>query len=122
MLPYRDSRVTKIVLVVFFILIAAYACYEAWGLLRGPTIEIDNRVMEVHDSFITVEGAARRVTSLSMNGEPIPVTEEGAFSEGYVLVPGYNRIVLEAKDRYGKSTKHSIEIVYTPNYSSTTER
>ena len=43
------------------------------------------------------------------------VTEEGAFEEPYVLAPGYNRIVLDAKDKYGRSRSRAIEIVYTPS-------
>ena len=118
MLPYRDSRITRIVLVTFFILVALYAYYEGRGLLYGPAIEIDNRVMEVSEPFITIEGNARRISSLSMNGTSIVVTEDGAFSEGYVLAPGYNRITLSARDRWGKTTERSIEILYTPSTRS----
>lgn len=119
MLPYRDSRLTRIVLVTFFLIVAGYAYFEGRGLLYGPIIEIEGRVMEVSDPFITIEGKARRIASLSMNGKTIPVTEDGAFSEAYVLTPGYNRIVLEARDRYGKSTERMIEIIYTSTSSPT---
>lgn len=70
--------------------------------------------MEVSEPFITIEGAAERINSLTMNGKEITVTEDGVFTERYVLTPGYNRITLAAKDRYGKTTERSIEIVYTP--------
>lgn len=119
MLPYYDSRLTRIILAVFFVALAGYAYYEIRGLLSGPAIQIDNRVMEVHDPFITIEGSAKRIASLSMNGKTIPVTEDGSFSEGYLLTTGYNRIVLEARDRYGNATARELEIVYTPSASST---
>lgn len=119
MLPYHDSRLTRIILVVFFIALASYAYYEVRGLLSGPVIEIDNRVMEVTTAFITIEGKAGRIATLSMNGKTIPVTEDGSFSEGYVLSSGYNLIVLEARDRYGNATEREIEIVYNPIASST---
>ena len=114
MLPYRDSRLTRIVLIVFFIIVVAYAYYEGRGLLYGPSIEISGGLQEVHERFITIEGHATRIASLSMNGRQISVTEEGDFSEPFVLAPGYNRIVLEARDRYGKTTERAIEIVYSP--------
>jgi len=114
MLPYRDSRITRILLIAFFLIVAMYAYYEGRGLLSGPTIEIHNRVMEVSDPFITIEGSAERIATLSMNGHPIPVTESGAFAEPYLLSAGYNRIVLSAHDRYGKATERIIEIIYTP--------
>src|SRR3989344_4259931 len=119
MLPYRESRFTRIVLIVFFLFVLGYAYFEGRGFLYGPAISVENRVMEVDRSFITIEGTARRIATLSMNGETIPVTENGAFSEPYLLAPGYNRIVLTASDRYNKSTERIIEVVYTPAVTST---
>jgi len=120
MLPYRDSRFTRIILIGFFIVVLGYAYFEGRGLLAGPTITVSGRVMEVSEPFITIEGQAQRITSLSMNGKAIPVTEDGAFSEPYVLAPGYNRIVLDASDRYGKTTERVIEIVYVASSSPQT--
>jgi hypothetical protein len=113
MLPYRDSRVTKIALAVFFLLVVGYAYFEGRALLWGPKIVIDGRVMETSEPFISIEGRAERIASLSMNGTPIAVTEEGEFSEPYALTPGYNKITLEARDRFGKTDERSIEIMYT---------
>ena len=118
MLPYRESKLTKIVLIVFFLLVLGYAYFEGRGFLYGPAISVENRVLEADEPFITIEGTAYRIATLSMNGETIPVTEDGAFSEPYLLAPGYNRIVLTASDRYNKSTERIIEIVYTPAATS----
>lgn len=95
-------------------IIIGYAYYEGRALLYGPSIEISPRVMEVSEPYITIHGTARRIAALYLNGTPVPVTEDGAFEEGYVLVPGYNRILLDAKDKYGKTTERVIEIMYTP--------
>src|SRR3989338_419467 len=114
MLPYSESRFTRIVLIIFFLFVLGYAYFEGRGFLYGPTISVENRVLEVDKPFITIEGTAHRIATLSMNGETIPVTENGAFSEPYLIAPGYNRIVLTASDRYNKSTERVIEVVYTP--------
>lgn len=114
MLPYRDSRLIRFGLLAFFLIVLGYAFFEGRALLKGPSIEVSPRVMEVSDSFITISGKAERITSLSLNGKEIAVTEEGAFEEGYVLVPGYNRLVLKAQDRYGKATERVVEIIYKP--------
>jgi len=118
MLPYRDSRITKYVIIGFFLVVIAYAYYEGRGLLYGPSIEIAGRAMEVSEPTISIEGKAERIATLNMNGKQIPVTEEGAFSELYVLSPGYNRITLSASDRFGKTTERVIEVVYTPKNTS----
>jgi len=112
MLPYRDSKLTKIILAVFFIIILGYAYYEARGLLFGPRINVPSEIQEVHEQFIIIKGKADRISSLSMNGKPIPVTEAGDFQEPFLLSPGLNRIILDAKDKYGRTSQKVIQIVY----------
>src|SRR3989344_5688719 len=118
MLPYRDSRLTYIALGIFFLIVISYAYFEARGLLFGPSITVSSNITEVREPFIVIKGRADRIASLSMNGKTIPVTEEGVFEEPYLLSPGYNRIVLDAVDKYGRSRRQAIEIVYTPSTSS----
>lgn len=115
MLPYRDSRITTLILGIFFLIAIIYALFEARGQLMGPTIEIDTRVGTVEDPILIVQGRAERISSLGMNGRQIAVTEDGTFKEPYLLAVGYNRIVLEAKDAYGRSAHRTLEIVYTPD-------
>jgi hypothetical protein len=120
MLPYRDSRLSRIALLVFFLAVIIYAYYEARGLFFGPSIAIPAQTMSATDnSYILIQGQADRISSLSVDGDPIQVTETGAFSEPYVLAPGVNRIVFDAKDKYGNKTQKVIEIVYTPTTDST---
>src|SRR5882672_7866899 len=102
MLPYRDSKFTLIALIVFFLIAAGYAFFEARGQLFGPTISVPNEVSEMHDPYVLIQGTADRISSLSMNGKAITVSEDGAFSQPYLLAPGDNRIVLDAKDQYGR--------------------
>ncbi len=114
MLPYRDNRLTYIALGIFFLIVLGYAYYEARGLLFGPAISVRSEVNETHEPFVTIKGQADRIASLSMNGKIIPVTEDGVFGEPYLLSPGYNRIVLDASDKYGRTRRRAVEIVYTP--------
>ncbi|HEY4522300.1 MAG TPA: hypothetical protein VJH91_01535 [Candidatus Paceibacterota bacterium] len=119
MLPYRDSRITKIALIVFFVVVIGYAYYEARGILFGPRITITSTVTEVHEPFIIIKGRADRISALSMNGKAISVTETGQFEEPYLLAEGLNRIILDAEDKYGRSRQETIQIVYTASASST---
>ena len=114
MLPYRDSRITKFLLIVFFLLVIAYAYYEARGFLFGPRINISSETSEVYTQMVHISGKADRISSLSMNGKEIAVTEDGAFSEPYLLADGLNRIVLDATDKYGRTTHQVLQVVYVP--------
>jgi len=114
MLPHRDSKITRLLLILFFITIVVYGLYEAQGLLFGPKISIATETTVVHDPFVKIEGQAMRITALKMNGKEIPVTETGEFSEPFLLASGDNRISLEAKDTYGRTTSTNVDIVYVP--------
>jgi hypothetical protein len=119
MLPHRDSKLTKIGLTIFFVVIILYGLYEAQGLLFGPKISVATQNTVVHDPYVKIEGQAKRISSLSMNGKDIPVTETGEFSEPFLLASGDNRIELTAKDTYGRITKSNVDIMYIPSESST---
>jgi uncharacterized protein YfaP (DUF2135 family) len=118
MLPYRDSTLTKIALVVFFLIIAGYAYFEATGILYGPSIQVSQTIEQVSTPYIELTGTTTHIQALTMNGQSIPVTEAGAFDIPYALSPGYNRIVLDATDKYGKTTEKIIQVVYTPATST----
>ncbi|HEV3244971.1 MAG TPA: hypothetical protein VG102_01270 [Candidatus Paceibacterota bacterium] len=121
MLPYRDSTLTKVALALFFIIIAVYAYFEARGILFGPTIQISQAVEQVTVPYIELTGTTSHISALSVNGQSVPVTEQGAFDIPYALSPGFNRIVLDASDKYGHSTEKVIEIVYTPSTTAAVE-
>lgn len=114
MRPYRDSRLTYVFLSVFFVVVLGYAGFEARGIVLGPSISLSQLTPETTESFVIIQGHAERIASLSMNGREIAVTESGAFTEPYLLAPGYNRILIEAKDRYGRRRSAEVEMVYTP--------
>jgi uncharacterized protein YfaP (DUF2135 family) len=121
MLPYRDSRITVVAIVAFFVIALGYAYFEVSGLLYGPRISVSSATTEVHDPFIDITGQADRIASLAMNGKAINVTESGAFDEPYLLSPGLNRITLDAADKYGRHRTQVIQIVYTPSSAEATQ-
>ena len=114
MLPYRDSRITKVALILFFLIILGYAYFEAQGILWGPSIAVSNTIQQVTSPYIELTGTTSHIASLAVNGLSVPVTEAGAFDIPLALSPGLNRIVLDAQDKYGHSTQKVVEIVYVP--------
>lgn len=100
-------------------LVIVYAYYEARGLLYGPSIYVSSDLTGTHDPLVIISGKAERISQLTMNGKPVPVTEEGAFEEPYLLVSGYNHIILRAQNKYGRSRERVIEVMYQPSATST---
>ena len=115
MLPYRHSKLSRILIVIFFLIVIGYAYYEARGMLYGPVISLPSESIQSTERFITVSGKAERINTLRMNGVAITVTEDGAFEEPYLLAPGLNRIIFDAEDKYGNTSQEVLQIVYTPS-------
>ena len=114
MLPYRDSRLIRIILVLFFVLLVCYGIYEAQGILYGPVIDVPSEAMTVSDPYTLIKGKAERITELRLNGKQISVTEKGEFEEPYLLAEGSNHLILDARDARGRTTRKIITIVYVP--------
>lgn len=108
----RDSRFIRLLLILFFVLAAGYAAYEAQGLLYGPRIRLENETFASYTSFVSIKGRAERISELRINGKTVSVTENGEFDEPYLLAEGSNHIILEARDARGRTTIETLDIVY----------
>lgn len=113
MLPTRDSRLVRILLSVFFILLICYALYEARGILSGPAITVPEDAIHVREQSTVIRGQAKRITELRLNGKQIPVTEGGEFEETFLLAPGSNYFYLEARNARGRTAEETLVIIYT---------
>lgn len=114
MRSYRDSRIVKISLIVFFILILIYAYFESRTMLYGPRITVPSDTILVDEPFAVIRGQATNITELRINSTIVPVTEDGVFQESYMVTPGQNHIVLDASDKFGRTRERTIDVVYIP--------
>jgi hypothetical protein len=121
MRPCRDSKITIIALSVFFAGLGGYAFFEAHGILTGPQIDIPTAIMQIHEPSVSIRGSTKRIASLSMNGTPVSVTEAGVFDQTYIASEGYNKVVLQAHDKYGNTQERTIEVVYKPDSISSAQ-
>ena len=122
MLPYRNNKIAAIAILLFFLAVIGYAYFEARNILYGPQINIGSpdAPLSVHEALVHIRGQAANITELRMNGDPVSVTEAGAFDEALLLAVGYNKIVLTANDKFGRSTSRSLEILYSPASTTAT--
>ena len=121
MSPYRESRLIRFLLGFFFLLLIAYALFEARGILSGPALNIPTEAVIVTESSTRIRGSAERITELRLNGKQIPVTEEGEFDEPFLLAEGSNYFLLEARDARGRSTRTTLHIIYRPDAPASQE-
>lgn len=113
---FKANKIRSIVLSVFFLAVLGYAYFEAQSILFGPSISIASpQEVTVAEPYVRIRGQAQNIVEVRLQGRPIPVTEAGAFNELYVLMPGYNTIVITARDKLGRETERELRIVYQSN-------
>lgn len=111
---FREHRLAKIGLLIFFLLLIGYAYYEARAVLYGPQIQVPSETIVVSEPYTEIRGQASYISELRLNGGTVHVTEDGKFAEELLLAPGENRLVFDAKDKFGRETQEVVIVFYKP--------
>lgn len=91
-----------------------YVLFQSRILIAGPIVLLSHDVSVVqHERVIIIEGLARNVVSVTLNGRAISVDETGVFRESLVLENGYSVMTIEAKDRYGRTNRIEQPFMYS---------
>jgi hypothetical protein len=114
----RSLSIRRVILTGALILVMGYALFEARGILRGPVILIDSPSSGdvVTEPLIHVTGTARNIKEIRMDARPIFISETGLIDEPLALLPGYNEVVFEGSDRFGKMTRIDLVLIYEPRH------
>lgn len=112
----QDGKKTlKIILISgFFLFIAAFAFYTSYDLIFGVKIKnisiVDNA--KLTESLLKVTGNAKHAAVLTLNGREISINKQGDFEETIALLPGYNIVSIEAKDKFGSIDQKNYKLIY----------
>ena len=100
-------------LIILFLLLIAYSLYQARALLVGPQIWIENPQDgdTVENPLVIVEGQSKNIAWISLNDRQIFTNEKGEWSEKVLVSPGLSIMTMKARDRFGRETKKSVQIV-----------
>ena len=103
-------------LFALFLLIAGYSLFQARLLVIGPRIEIISYEggTSSDSQLIVLNGIAENAAWITINDRQIFTDENGNWSEKLVASDGPSIITVKAKDRFGRETEKSIEIVLNP--------
>ena len=80
---------------------------------RAATLQDDSPVVTVTG---TVTSGAGPIASLHLNGEEVPVAEDGSFSHDVTARVGGNTLVLEAVDSFDVPRKRVQSFLWSPSY------
>ncbi len=108
------------VAVALVIGLGIYGYLQFREYLRGPLIllmEPENGALFA-SPLITVAGRAENAAFLTLNGKQIFTDEQGDFREKLLLQEGYNILAIDAKDRFGRTARRTLELVYKPEHDT----
>jgi hypothetical protein len=110
-------KLISVVLVV--VLLVGYTLLEAQNLFKRNNLTITNpdNGATLDKPLVNITGQARNVTSISLNGLPVFVDEDGNFEVPYVLAEGYNVVEVALKDKFGRVEKKTVELIYKNNFN-----
>jgi hypothetical protein len=96
----------------FVVIIVGYAVWRSLNYARGPSILVTEPLngSTVSTSVIDVKGQALRVNTITLNGRPISVDQQGNFSETVIVFPGLNVLTIEAGDQFNRHVKTELQI------------
>ena len=82
------------ILILFFILIIAYAFFTSYDFLFGIKIKNVNLTdgTKTTEPIINITGNAKNAINLELNGRDISIDQKGNFNETIALLLGYNII------------------------------
>ncbi|OJI06902.1 hypothetical protein BK004_02060 [bacterium CG10_46_32] len=81
-----------------------YAVLFGKSVLGSPNLEVASptEYSETQNSKVVISGTARGTRSILLNGESVPMEQDGSFLETLSLAPGYHVLRITALGRAGK--------------------
>jgi hypothetical protein len=97
------------------ILVLGFVLFQARYLITGPRIVLEaTPPVPTNSRSVTLKGDAFNISRLWLNDRLIFTDAKGQFEEALVLENGYTIATLRAEDRYGRTTRTYIPLVYIP--------
>jgi len=112
-----NKLVLGIIFIILMLGISSYIYNHYEKLLEAPelTIETPINFITVEESPIYIKGSTEKNIILRVNGQQIPVDENGNFKEDYYLKEGKNIIIIDSiSNKNKKITTIKREVNYKP--------
>lgn len=112
--PFSDNRIPLSLAGGLLIVVCGYALFVATPYLLGPSLTIDSPISNSHveSDTVTIAGTAERVSYLSVNGMPVPISVDGSFSIVRGYPAGYTVLVVRARDRFNREVVKTVPFIH----------
>jgi hypothetical protein len=95
-------------------IIVGYGGFRAKNLVTGPELTVSSPASGtlLADPLVEIKGTAKNISFLTLNDNKIYTDESGVWSEKILLSYGYNVMTVKAKDRFGRTTSKTLQLMY----------
>ena len=115
MISYRKKAysILFVALCIVGILFFGFLGIRLHRTIEGPRLSLqdisDGQILT--SPLLQFSGGATGSQEISVNGAAVPVNDRGQFSYELLLHPGFNLLVVEARDEIGHTTKTAYALV-----------
>lgn len=118
MTPFKpiSARPTQTVLgliVLALVIIVGYSLYAAFPFLEGPSLKVTSSTVAGEPT--SIRGVTKRVSFLEVNGEAVPLGEDGTFRAERTYPTGYTALTVTARDRFGRTVTKTLSFLVEKN-------
>jgi hypothetical protein len=108
----------NILIILFSLGIVWYIIFNFRIFIAGPEIIINSpqNGSNVSTQLLEITGKAHNTSFINLNDKPIFLDEQSNFRELLLLSPGYNIIIIKAKDKFEREISKKLEVVFEGDY------
>lgn len=100
--------------IIAVLTVIMYSYYQAQKIMQGPQITLASPEdgVTVSQALTKIKGQAININRLTLDSRDIMLDEKGNFEEKLLLSYGYNIMMIEGWDKFGRKTSKKLEMVY----------
>jgi hypothetical protein len=108
----HEHRTAWILPVLLVAVVVGYGLFEARSLIVGPILVVETPTpgATLEGPLFEIRGNARNVTRVRINGHQITTDLSGAFVETRVTPDGIGVLLIEAENRFGRTSEVRMQV------------
>ena len=113
-IKFKRNNFKNTGILIFVLIVLIFGIFKSRDYFSGPVVNIisPKNWELISEKTFYIEGNAKNVKSLKINGRNILIEENGNFKEEFISKYPYTLIVVEAVDKYNEKKEQILKVVY----------
>ena len=110
------KKIILSVFVLFLVIVVLYFWREIGYLLEPPSLQVSQPATDItiNQENFEISGKTNPYALVLINGEQVYIDKDGNFKKEISLSEGLNNLIIEAKNRFGKTNTLIRRIIFNP--------